>query len=79
MTGLNVVPIRPAKVRNVGKVHVWRHESCFEVIHESASGESYGPIECFSLLARDEAIACAVACVHEHGNCHLGDIAGEVF
>ena len=42
MSGLNVVPIRPAKVRSVGKVHVWRHEIYFEVIHESASGASYG-------------------------------------
>ena len=79
MTGLNVVPIRPAKVRSFGKVHVWRHEIYFEVIHESASGESYGPIESFSLLNRDEAISCAVAWVQANGNCHLGDIAGEVF
>ena len=79
MSGLNVVPIRPAKVHNVGKVHVWRHEIYFEVIHESASGESFGPIECFALLSRDEAIACAVAWVQANGNCHLGDIAGEVF
>lgn len=79
MSGLNVVPIRPAKVRSVGKVHVWRHESYFEVIHESASGASYGSIESFSLLNRDEAIACAVAWVQANGNCHLGDVAGEVF
>lgn len=79
MSAPNVVPIRPAKVRTSGKVHVLRHESCFEVIHESPSGESFGPIESFSLLNRDEAISCAVAWVQEHGNCHLGDIAGEVF
>ena len=79
MSAPNVVPIRPAKVRSFGKVHVWRHEIYFEVIHESASGESYGSIESFSLLNRDDAVACALAWVQEHGSCHLGDIAGEVF
>ncbi len=75
----NVVPIRQRSMADCGRVHVWRHECHFEVIHESASGNSLGSIEHFSLLNRDEAVACAIAWVAANPPCHLGEVAGEVF
>ena len=74
-----IIPIRQARTASCGRVHVWQHECYFEVIHESSSGESFGPIEHFSLMHRDEAIACALAWVAANPPCHLGSIAGDLF
>ena len=73
-----IIPLRRVNVHDVGKVHVWRQECYFEVIHESASGESYGPIEHYSLDRREEAVACALQWVRDNPPCHLGDVAGAV-
>ena len=73
-----IIRLRPAPAPDVGKVHVWRHECYFEVIHESASGESYGPIEHYSLDRREEAVACALKWVRDNPPCILGDVAGAV-
>ena len=73
-----IIPLRRVHLPEVGKVHVWRQECYFEVISESATGESYGPIEHYSLDRREEAVACALQWVRDNPPCHLGDVAGAV-
>lgn len=74
----NVIPLRPVRHREPGKVHVWRHDTFFEVIHESASGDSFGPIEHYSLDRREEAVGSALAWVRDNPSVILGDVAPAV-
>ena len=74
----NVVLLRQLPQREPRRVHVWRHETFFEVIHESASGDSFAPIEHYSLDRREEAVGCALAWVRDNPGVILGDVAPAV-
>ena len=74
----NVVSLRSVRQREHRRIHVWRHETFFEVIHESASGDSFAPIEHYSLDRREEAVGCALAWVRDNPGVILGDVAPAV-
>lgn len=67
-----VIPLR-ARAEAVGLMHVWSTNAGYEVVHESASGGSYGVFEQFD--ERDDAVAYALRMLPRFEPCRLGEIA----
>ena len=67
-----VVPIRRTWPSH-GLIHVLRHEDGrFEVLHESASGESFALLALFDADERDAAVKAAVDAPPTYAPCKLG-------
>jgi hypothetical protein len=58
-----------------GRIHVRRvADDLIEVMHESASGESFATIGLFDLAERESAVRHALDSIHLYAPCSLGDL-----
>lgn len=71
--GILTFPLRPAPDRPAPRLHVWRAGDCYELHHESSTGDNWAMLDRFS--TREDAVRAALDALPIYPDARLGEIA----